>query len=386
MKKNFKILYFLGPTIMSGAIISFGSIIEKVNSDCEIFVAVSNKNVNVKFLEYLESLGVRIEYFSAEFLIYPSIRDHRKIYDTLIYPYKLLKKIRNIWRSKKEMQRIVERVQPDIIHTNIGVLYQAVSVANKSGIPHILHVREYQTKDFGWKIFPSKSYYQAVLQKSYVIAITKDIFNYFELAHNKNASVMYDGILPKNSVNFTRDKEKYFLCASRISDEKRIDAAIDAFDRVAEQLPDHELWIAGGHATPEYHEKIKNLIDSKKSSLRIKLLGHRHDVVDLMKKATALIVASRFEGLGRMTAEAIFSGCLVIGRDSGGTKEVLDLTKGGFLFQSDEQLADLMIHIAKLDIETYSSIIKVSQKIAVDNFSNEIYYDNLIEKYNSIIK
>lgn len=385
MKRKNKILYFLGPTILGGATISFKNFVAQMVHDYEIVIAISRADLNIDFVNFLNGLNISIEYFNAEPSIYPLIRENKKIYDFLIYPYKILKKIVNIIDSKKEIKLIIDRVRPDIIHTNIGVLYQVIPVAKKLNIPHILHIREYQTKDFGWKTFPSKEYYQSELCKSHVITITQDLFNYFELTDHKNACVMYNGILSKNSVTFRSKKDKYFLCASRISEEKGIDSAINAFDKVAEQLPSHELWIAGGHATPEYYEKIKKLIDSKNCSGRIKLLGHRNDVVDLMKNATALIVASRFEGLGRMTVEAIFSGCLVVGRNSGGTKEVIELTEGGFLFHSDEQFTYLLNHIATLSDEDYSRIIKVAQKNAMKYFSNEVYCENLIKKYNNLI-
>lgn len=385
MNRNQKILYFLGPSIMTGSVISLKNIIDGVKNNYDVTVAISRKNVNIELVEDLRSSGVKIKYFIFEQLTYPVIREDKKIYDTFIYPYKVLKKIINILRDKKEIAQIIESVRPDIIHTNIGVLYQVISIAKKYNIPHIQHIREYQTKDFGWRIFPSKSYYQSQLRQSSVIAITKDIFNYFDLKDHKDACVMYNGILPKKSVYFVSNKNKYFLCASRISEEKGIDTVINAFDMVAAKFPDYEIWIAGSFSTPEYQEKIEKLINSKKFSQRIKLLGYRSDVIDLMKKATALIVASRFEGLGRMTVEATFSGCLVIGRDSGGTKEVLELTKGGFLFQTDYQLADLMVRVANLDQEDYLSMISKSQQIAIDTFSNENYCEYLIKKYNQLV-
>lgn len=40
----------------------------------------------------------------------------------------------------------------------------------------------------------------------------------------------------------------------------------------------------------------------------------------LLKYASALLVASPSEGLGRMTAEAAFAGCMVIGYNAAGTK------------------------------------------------------------------
>jgi len=49
----------------------------------------------------------------------------------------------------------------------------------------------------------------------------------------------------------------------------------------------------------------------------------RDDVYAIMSRATALIVPSHFEGFGRITAEAMFNGCLVAGYNSAGTREIL---------------------------------------------------------------
>lgn len=380
-----KLLYFLGPTIMGGATISFRNVVSDLVDNFELVVAISNKNINENFVDYLVSMGVSIEYFNSESLIYPIVRVDHKIYDYFFYPYKIFKKIYNINESKKSIKCIIEKQKPDLIHTNIGVLYHVVSVANMFDIPHILHIREYQTKDFGWKIFPFKKYYQAQLKKTHVIAITKDIYNYFELENHRSACVMYDGILSGNSIGFNPIKDKYFLCASRISKEKGIESAINAFDQISDHIPEYSLLIAGGHATVEYNDKIKKLIDSKKSSAKIRLLGYRDDVVELMQKATALIVGSRYEGLGRMTVEATFAGCLVIGRNSGGTKEILELTKGGFLFDSDSQLANLLINITLLSSEDYQNMIRISQDEIAKKFSNEVFCKLLLQKYNHII-
>lgn len=385
MNNKQKILYFLGPTAMSGAAISFINMIDNLRNVYEIVVAVSNKNINNDLIDYLTSLGISVTYFNAESLIYPIIRDNHRIYDFCLYPYKILKKIYRIHVSKRDIKRIISNQKPDLIHTNVGVLYQVISVANSFGIPHVLHIREYQTKDFGWKIFPFKMYYKSQLKKSYIISITKDIFSYFQLGDHDKAYVIYDGILSKNAILFNPVKDKYFLCASRISEEKGIESAINAFDQIADQIPSYSLVIAGGHATEEYYDKIKKLIDSKNNSAKIKLLGYRDDVVELMKNASALIVGSRFEGLGRMTVEATFAGCLVIGRNSGGTKEVLELTQGGFLFDTDTQLANLLIKVASMSCDDYQNMIRISQKVAVEKFSNEVFCEELLNKYNHII-
>ena len=53
----------------------------------------------------------------------------------------------------------------------------------------------------------------------------------------------------------------------------------------------------------------------------VKFLGIRKDIYSLMKNAMALVVSSPSEGFGFITVEAMLNGCLVIGRNTAGTKE-----------------------------------------------------------------
>lgn len=57
---------------------------------------------------------------------------------------------------------------------------------------------------------------------------------------------------------------------------------------------------------------------------QVVFLGMRKDIYSLMKDAMALIVPSYWEGFGFITTEAMFNGCLVIGRNTSGTKEQFD--------------------------------------------------------------
>lgn len=52
-----------------------------------------------------------------------------------------------------------------------------------------------------------------------------------------------------------------------------------------------------------------------------------------MQEATAIVIPSRFEAFGRCMAEAMFNGCLVIGKNTGGTKEQMD---NGFSIEGKE--------------------------------------------------
>ena len=59
----------------------------------------------------------------------------------------------------------------------------------------------------------------------------------------------------------------------------------------------------------------------------IELLGYRKDIPELMSNAKCLIVPSPNEAFGFITAEGMFNGCLVVGKNTAGTKIQFDNCK-----------------------------------------------------------
>ena len=86
-----------------------------------------------------------------------------------------------------------------------------------------------------------------------------------------------------------------------------------------------------------------------------------------------------------MTAEAAFAGCPVIGKDSAGTKEIMDIT-GGFPFITDEELLESMTEVLRLSAEEYRLKAIAAQQKAILYFSEEKYVDNVCKLYDSILQ
>ena len=86
-----------------------------------------------------------------------------------------------------------------------------------------------------------------------------------------------------------------------------------------------------------------------------------------------------------MTAEAAFAGCLVIGKNSAGTKEIMDIT-GGYPFINDDELLESMTEVLRLSAEEYRSKAITAQKKAILYFSEEKYVDNVCNLYDSILQ
>lgn len=371
---------------MGGATISFKVILEgMLDRGCSIIVMISSRNCNNEFINYMISRGCIIVKFDDEMSIYPDIKIS-KLGSLIKFPWRTVRKLYKIEICFNQILKTIRIHKPDIVHTNIGVLPQGVKACKKLNIPHLWHIREYQNKDFGWRILPSINAYKKLLRSTNTLTITKNILEYFELKNTTSANFLWDGILPAGSCYYKHKKSPFFLCASRISPEKKIDIAIEAFLLIADKLPKYKLIIVGDQHNKPYYEKIKKIILNSNIQERIELHSYRSDVVSLMKDATALVVASSFEGLGRMTIEAAFMGCLVIGRDTGGTKEIIETTGCGYLFNTTEMLSNLMLKVAgQVETEEYKEKALSAQNNAISKSSNENYCIEIYKLYNHII-
>lgn len=385
MKKEITVLFVLNTTSMGGGNISLINLIRELhNKGVLIHLAHPDNTINESFLERTKKIvnGYHVV------RVYPQV--FYKSDSFIGKARKNLKRISGINqlrlnREIKDLSKIVEEVKPDIIHTNSGVIHSGFFVAKKYNIPHVWHIREYQINDFGYEIYPSKDKFISYLKESYVITITRDILAFFDLCEYAKARCIYNGCFSSNDVSKILDKEKYFLCCSRISEEKGHDEIIKAFSIVHAKKPDYRLIIAG-FGDRNYIEYLKDLSKELNCSDSIEFVGYQKDIRSYMDYALSLIVASRFEGFGRMTAEAAFRGCVVIGKNTGGTKEILDET-GGFLYSKDySELADAMLAVTELSQQQYSEIIEKAQNRAVELYSNEISANNVYDFYESILR
>ena len=100
-----------------------------------------------------------------------------------------------------------------------------------------------------------------------------------------------------------------------------------------------------------------------------------------MEKATAFLMTSVNEGLGRVTIEAMFYGCLVVARHTGGTLEFLKNGYNGLYFDNDEQLSKILIKVSN---KTPIEIINNALKFAIENFSEERYGVRIKRLYSSL--
>lgn len=377
---NMKILYILNSTVMGGANISFLNMVTGLQQKGVVpFVALPNCHTNQDFITILEQN--RIAYFSVP--IATSVFSHLKKHHFLHWLKVLFLMPIKKKKSESKLADIIMKVNPDIIHTNVGIVHEGFHLARRYGIPHVWHLREYQTKGFNWHIYPCYKTFCSYLNKSFVITITDDIKSFFKLDKNGKAHTIYNGIFHKSDVCYIKEKENYFLLSSRISPEKMHLDVVKAFSSFSKK-DSYRLLIAGT-GSEEYKAEILKTAKSLRCEDRIDFIGFHHDVRPLMSKAKALIVASWYEGFGRMTAEAAFCGTLTIGRNTAGTKEILDVI-GGFPFTTVDEMTLQMEKVAEMFPNDYEAKALTAQKEAVAHYSIENNVNQVYSLYCDVLR
>ena len=271
-----------------------------------------------------------------------------------------------------------------IVHTNNSVLSVGVQIAKELHAKHVWHLRGFMDLDFGWMPLKGwKSYREEIMESNAVIGITQAVLEHHISPSCPNAYVVFDAVRSEHDTSMLFPKEKYFLfCAGLLSDQKGCSFAIKAFARSGMAAQGYRLRVIGD-SNIKYLKKIKRLAENEGISASVDFMGRTHSVREHMEKATAFLMCSEHEGLGRVSIEAMFYGCLVLGRNSGGTKEFVLDGKTGYLFNNIDECASLMHDIDKCDLH---KIVQNAQQFACSHFAIEHYGEKIMDIYNHILQ
>lgn len=374
-----KVLFIANSSTWSGAAIALYNLISILRDRFEIKVVVPRSGV---LCSKLESIGVNCFIVSYSLTIWPVKK--RRIFRI---PVKTI--FRN-FLAKKKIGKILDDYKPDLVHTNVGPLDLALKECQKRGIPHVWHLREYQDLDFDLHFFPSKRNFLKKIRKkgNFNIAITKNIFEYWKLRPNID-TVVYDGVINvDNQVRTDIGFENYFLFVGRVEPAKGLLIVLKAFARYIEKRTIGLLLVAGStKCSTSYYEECLKYVRDHNIMRNVVFLGERNDVYGLMSKAQAMIVASRFEGFGFITAEAMYNECLVIGKNTAGTKEQFDLCKEktgqevGLRFDGEDSLLDAL---ELVESKSFEKERKLGKYVVMQNYTIDICVENITSYYEKI--
>ena len=375
-----KILYILSNTNRDGCTLSFMTMLRGVLAEgYEAVVVIPDGRP--EFCQEMQNLQVRHYVVPMTFNCWPKFFGLKRL---LGYPVVLLREQAEQRKTRHLLEQIMQMEHPDIVHTNVGPLDVGHYASKKYGIPHVWHIREYGDLDFNLHLFPSKRVFRHKLEADYTICITQNLQLYNQLDGCSRSHVIYNGVRSQRETCYCPEKQKFFLMASRVSVEKGHERMIGIFARFCLSHSDYKLVILGD-GIEWFVSRCKSLVKELDVEQNVIFEGFKNDTDRYMREATALLVASPSEGFGRMTAEATFNGCLVVGYAAAGTKEILDETKGGFLWKTDEECLEAMETVVNLSSWEYENKVLAAQRVAQNLYSTESYVSRVLDVYNENI-
>lgn len=381
------IIYILNATTLAGGgNKSFIRMLEAVRSRHNVMVICPDSR---DITPWLRSRGIPVKVFPYIFDIRP---DHATVTDIVMFIPRLIKRKLFNYVAAKRLCRIARDFKADILHSNTSVTDIGFMAASRLGLPHVLHVREYGDKDFGMHIYGLGK--RLLSPEAYSICITRDISRHRGVDTHPRSTVIYNAITD-GAMRYTADKEPYFLYAGRIEEAKGLDDLIDAYTHYVAATPaPMRLKLAGTWETPRrtaYKHSLETAIERGGIAHLVDWLGERTDIHDLMYRASAVIIPSRFEGFGRVMPEALANGCLTVVRDTGGLHEQLEnglsITDGeiALRFTSVAELAAHLTDITRKGPAAFTGMIRRGQDTVSQLYTAESSGDAVNRFYDRIM-
>jgi glycosyltransferase involved in cell wall biosynthesis len=380
---NLKILYIVHiSSKYTGANISLLNMLKGIKEKGVVPVVILPPFNDMSMQIELSVLGIKSYVLNYNMPIYPSFAN---LNDKIKFLPRLIRlKLQNIFATRR-LKQICSTEKVEIIHSNVGPMLIGYEVAKALNLPHVWHLREFQDLDFNFPTFYSKLEFKNKLSSAnnYPIAISESVFKHFDL--KSPACLIYNGILSFSQTQYLNKKDRYFLFVGQLSESKGIYLLLNAFLKLVKVHPDFKLLIAGVSNNIHYFKKLHDFVLGNGIQNSVEFLGHRDDISTLMSRAYALIVPSFNEAFGRITAEAMFNGCFVIGNNSGGTQEIIDKIGTGILYNSDDDLIKAMIKVANGDEENLEEKLIYAMQEAARNFSDEKNAESVFKYYQEIL-
>lgn len=228
-------------------------------------------------------------------------------------------------RMKREWTKLLNELQPDIIHIN-GCWRPQCAFAQKWAqdlgykvvlTPHGMLEPWIIQRNYWWKKLPALWLYQkkAVQRAEYLHATAEsEKENLLKLGYNPRIAVIPNGI----EVNKIRMKESWkrnreILFLSRIHVKKGIELLLEAVAQLKEELKDYQVLIAG-EGDETYIQTLKAKVHALNLSDQVQLIGgvYGAEKWKRFQQADLFVLPSYSENFGIVVAEALASGTPVL--------------------------------------------------------------------------
>ncbi len=278
----------------------------------------------------------------------------------------------------------IKREGYNIVCSNSTAVDVGARAAKLAGIRHVYYVREFMELDHAIE-YRNKERMKKLLENSAcVIFISKAIEQYYMAKYQlKCTAQFYNGFITQEyyAEHEILNRKKIFLIqVGTFQDGKGTINTIQLLHHLNESdFTDWEMEFVG-EGRKDYLNEMQNLITKYHLEQKITVNGFCTNIKEKLLKKDILIMNSKAEGFGRVTVEGMLTGCLVLGKNSGGTKEIITDKVNGVLFESEKDFVDAIEKVND-DRDTYRRIAKSGQEYADKQFN----YTNTAQNFMKVL-
>lgn len=292
--------------------------------------------------------------------------------------------------QRRAMRKIIEQVNPDVIHAHFGPMGVLVApLAKQLKIPLIVSFHGYDASSLIKEKFWVKEYQRLNSIVKFVTVVSNDMKLRLERFYPNKIKVVHVGKrLADYSFIFDINTIKNFLSVGRLTEKKGYFDLIKAFSSVLQEYPYLSLDIIGdGHLKNE----LQKFIITSNTNNRINLLGPvQHErLIEYYMNSDAFILTSKtapngdMEGIPTVLIEAQFLGLPVISTKHSGIPEVIPDENHVFLAEEGniEQIKQCIIRLINTEETELKEIIKRGRLKVENEFNLHIEVKKLINLY-----
>lgn len=290
-------------------------------------------------------------------------------------------------RAIAELKNIIEKEKFDLLHINTIYSYVGAKAALITNTKLIWHIREVLELNGNRKIQHEDRGYALINKADRILTVSEGVGAQYPCLDRAKVKTIYDGV--RKDVFYHAEKQIFqkqkltFLIVGSVQPHKGQKELIDACAMLSGNNS-IELWIVGG-GEELYLLELKQMV--QKYKMDVVFWGAKNDVGLFYQKADVCFCCSQFEAFGRVTVEAMLSGCLVIGADTGATKEIIQDCKTGYLYhQGNAQALAEKIGYVLEHKEEAKKAAKAGQQYAVDHFTVEKNAADIVDIYREILE
>ncbi len=278
----------------------------------------------------------------------------------------------------------IRKNNPDIIYSNSSLENLGFFVSKILRKRHIQHVREFMSVDYNsYFIFGRKAKQRFFSWSDGVIFVSNSVKDYIQVNPDLkwNYKVIYNGIrIPYSALPpVNHEKNRLIFGLVGIFDEaKGQGQAVKYFSKIQKEYLNAELHLFGDKEC-SYKNQVLELINKLGLKDKVIIRGFVDNPKEIYDNIDILVMFSRSEGFGRVTAEAMSYGVPVVGFDNAGTSELIQDRRSGCLFSDFNSFKDSVHYLANSE-ENYNTIREAAFERVRTNFNEDVYV-NKVEKF-----